>query len=264
MSNIKEKNKVELFEIKNFMSTIKEKYKVELSAIKKYIRNKYIYKLFFYYGFTINNKFIPLDSNINVYEACFISMLCDIYINNNKLNILEIGLAYGTSTLIILNSILKKKYPIDVLYTIIDMNQSKQWKNIGMKHINKFLDINGLNNKTITIKLIEKHSNKILPRINIKYDIIFIDGSHDCNIVKNDIINSDKLLNINGLIIFDDVLHKGVRDAMYWFRKKYLNYKRISVYNNKFHYEDILYDKNAYKSFHNPITMFSFIKLYEI
>ena len=78
---------------------IYEKYKVELDAVNKYIVNKFIYNIFYNYGFTINNKIIPLDSNINIYEACFISQLVNIYIKkykeNKKLNILEIGFAYG-------------------------------------------------------------------------------------------------------------------------------------------------------------------------
>jgi hypothetical protein len=93
---------------------IYEKYKIELDAIDKYIDNKFIYDIFYNYGFTINNKIIPLNSNINVYESCFISLLVDIYIKKYKkrakLNILEIGLAYGTSSLIIMNQVLKYKY----------------------------------------------------------------------------------------------------------------------------------------------------------
>ena len=54
---------------------------------------------------------MPLDSNINVYEALFISQCLNIYIHhihekNSKINILEIGLAYGTSSIIMLNQLI--------------------------------------------------------------------------------------------------------------------------------------------------------------
>ena len=117
---------------------IYEKYKIELDAVNKYINNKFIYDIFYNYGFTINNKIIPLDSNINIYEACFISQLINIYINkyfNKELNILEIGLAYGISSLVIINKIIK----YNANYDIIDPNQSKQWKNIGITNIENYL-----------------------------------------------------------------------------------------------------------------------------
>jgi len=68
---------------------------------------------------------------------------------------------------------------------------------------------------------------------------------------------------INGLIIIDDVLHKGVKDAILEFAKKYKNYKRISINNkNEFIEEKILYDtKYNKKSFNNPSTMFCFQKM---
>ena len=95
---------------------IEKKYIKELTALKKYVRNDYIYEIFKNYGFSIYDKelkktvFISLDSNINIYEACFLALCIQIYNSkfyekNNNLNILEIGLAYGTSSLIIANEL---------------------------------------------------------------------------------------------------------------------------------------------------------------
>ena len=243
---------------------IYEKYKTELDAIKKYTDNDYIYKIFYNYGFTIENKFIPLDSNINVYEACFISILTNIYINNYKkkgvLNILEIGLAYGTSSLILINKLLK--YKGSKSYDIIDMNQTEQWKSIGIKNIDKFLKY--MKCKKLDYKLYEDSSTIIVPKLRKKYDIIFIDGSHDEKIVIQDIMNGDKKLILNGLMIIDDVLHYGVKSSIFQFVKKYKNYKRISVDNDEisFFEEKNLYDKKSFKkSFLNPNTMFCFMKI---
>lgn len=109
----------------------------ELNAVKKYINNDFIYEIFRRYGFTIENQFIKLDSNINVYESCFISLLTKLYIekykkNGDNLNILEIGFAYGTSAIIFLNQL--RLYNDTKNYHIVDMNQTKQWNSIGLKN----------------------------------------------------------------------------------------------------------------------------------
>jgi len=109
----------------------------ELNAVEKYISNKFIYEVFRKYGFIIENQFIKLDSNINVYEACFISLVTKLYCQNYKkekddLNILEIGFAYGTSALMFLNQL--KEYKNNKNYHIVDMNQTSQWKGIGLKN----------------------------------------------------------------------------------------------------------------------------------
>jgi predicted O-methyltransferase YrrM len=247
------------------MTDIYLKYKIELDAVDKYINNKYIYDMFYNYGFNLDNKFIELDSNINIYEACFIARLINIYINTYKiipdepLRVVEVGLAYGTSALIIINEIIKYKYK--TRYIVIDPIQSDRWKNIGMLNIKQFLKHM---NKKLKVKLIEKYSTVAMPRLNKKYDISFIDGSHDELIVSEDIKNSDRILVKNGLIIIDDVLHRGVKDAILKFFVKNKNYTRISILENsdKFIRENTLYSHNLIKqSFDNPRTMYCFQKI---
>lgn len=246
------------------MTDIITKYSNELNSVTKFINNDFIYKIFYDYGFTLNKKFIPLDSNINVFEACFISLLINIYIkkykNKNKLNILEIGLAFGTSALIIINQLIQYKYAKS--YDIIDPNQTIQWKSTGIKNINNFLEVM---KKKLNYKLYEESSILAMLKLKKKYDISFIDGSHDEKIVIQDLINSDKLLIKNGLIIIDDVLHKGVRNAIIEFVKIYKNYKRISINKNEIDFidEKILYNtKEIKKSYICPNTMFCFQKIY--
>ena len=245
------------------MTDIYLKYKTELDAVNKYINNKYIYDIFYNYGFKLNNKFIKLDSNINVYEACFISKLINIYINtykkNKTLRVVEIGLAYGTSALVIINEIIKYKYK--TRYIVVDPNQTKQWNSIGINNIKQFLKHM---RKKLKIKLIEQYSQIAMPKLRKKCDISFIDGSHDEKIVIEDINNSDKLLLINGLIIIDDVLHQGVKDAVLRFVKENKNYIRVSVNDNTntLKKETTLYSNDMKKkSFTNPQTMYCFQKI---
>ena len=245
------------------MTDIYIKYKIELDAVKKYINNEYIYDIFYNYGFNLDNKFIKLDSNINVYEACFIAQLINIYINTYKkdepLRIVEIGLAYGTSALVIINELIKYKYK--KRYIVIDLNQTEQWNSIGIKNIYQFLKHMNSNLKT---RLIEKYSQDAMSKLKSKYDISFIDGSHDEIVVTDDIKHSDRLLIKNGLIIIDDVLHVGVKDAILNFFINNKNYTRISidVKTNKFIKETKLYSHDLIKqSFFNPKTMYCFQKI---
>ena len=242
---------------------IKKTYRLELYNIAKYIQNEYIYRMFLCYAFVMHGKIIDLDSNINIYEACFISLIISNYnkINNLKqLNILEIGLAFGTSALIILNEMIKTG--LKGKYIVIDANQDTQWYNIGIDHIKKFVK-HFDKDKKIKYKLNIGFSQIEIKKVKMKCNIIFIDGSHDEIIVLQDFVNSDKLLLKNGIMIIDDVSHLGVKKALYTFMKKYNNYKRISINRNdlSFKVEELLYDEKSNKqSFYNPKTMFAIIK----
>jgi len=243
---------------------MEKKYKLELDAVDKYINNKYIHDIIRDYGFKLDGEFIPLNSNINVYEACFISLLTNIYIKNyktkNTLNILEVGLAYGTSALILVNALIQYKHPKN--YTVIDPNQSTQWKSIGHKNIEQFL---GHMQKKLNYELLEKFSTDAMPKLRKKYDISFVDGAHEEEIVIQDLINSDKKLVVNGLIIVDDVLHAGVKRAVNTFWKSYgKKYRRICVDTANFSFREapVLYNPiDVKKSFGNPNTMYCFQKL---
>jgi predicted O-methyltransferase YrrM len=242
------------------MTDTYDKYKTELDAVKKYINNPYIYDIFHDYGFKLDGKFIPLDSNINVYEACFIAQLIKIYIRKYKkdqpLNVLEVGLAYGTSALVILNEIIKYKHRIT--YTVIDMNQTEQWKDVGYNNIIQFLKV--MNNK-LPIKLIQESSTIAMPKLNMSLDISFIDASHAEDIVIQDINHTDRMLVPNGLMILDDVLHEGVRKAIIRFITSTKNYRRISINGNDYLKEEKIYPVNIEKkSFTNPKTMYCFQK----
>ena len=73
-------------------------------------------------------------------------------------------------------------------------------------------------------------------KINIKFDIIYVDGSHYVKDVYNDLINSHKYLKENGILIIDDLLldiefrrkkkyFDEVMSGVFMFLNKKLNYK---------------------------------------
>jgi predicted O-methyltransferase YrrM len=242
----------------------------ELDSVKKYIKNDFIYDIFKRYGFLIDGVFIKLNSNINVYEACFISLVTENYLKSYKsdkknFNILEIGFAYGTSAIIFFNQY--KNYSYDKNYDIIDMNQTQYWKNIGEKNLKNFMNYEKINLK---YNLYEEDSTKILPKLKNLYDIIFIDGGHSYEVVIQDLYNSDKLLKFSGIMIIDDILHKEVKDALLKFLSKKKNYKKLKiVYKDDKINLDIdksknngIYNKeNQKRDFFNPNSMYALIKL---
>ena len=47
-----------------------------------------------------------------------------------------------------------------------------------------------------------------------QFDLVFVDGGHGYDIVRGDVVASLRLLRPGGLVVCDDVQHKGVRRAI--------------------------------------------------
>lgn len=128
--------------------------------------------------------------------------------------VLQIGCAQGGDSVAIAN-VLKipmingKLDIIDWFKGNLTVEETEEWSynenniNLWKKHLHseskKF-------NVEDTITVFEGDSRKILPSLpNDHYDIIFIDGGHEYNIVKSDIVNGFKKLKVGGIIVLDDV-----------------------------------------------------------
>ncbi len=271
-------------------------HKYSLDSIKKYINNVYIYSIFYDWGFTLENRFIPFESNINSIEACFISLCVQAYLNKNivpkSLSILEIGFAYGTSSIIFMDQLMKyhNKYKKNkIQYDIFDPCQTKVWKNIGTKNLIQFQkvmnceDIPFTVHETVLQNVFAKKNNKNI--IKSKYDIIFIDAAHSYDLVLQDIMNADKLLEKGGIMILDDVLHgsglkifkatneqKKISGEVYWavndFLKNNKNYKKVIIEESinrkkpvfQFVRDKKLFYNKKFSTVFNPSTMFCLIK----
>ncbi len=252
----------------------REKYEDLWKQLSDFTKNDYIVKVFECYAFMIRGEIIDLHSNINIYEAGFTSLIIQTYIKHNMeslistgMNVLEIGLARGTSSIVILNEMMKlPQLENKSKYIVIDPYQSVHWKSIGYCHFSKFVR-NYDKNNNIKCRLIEGPSEFVGACLEPKsgFDIVFIDGSHKEDIVIQDLENAHRLLKIGGIIIFDDALHPEPKDALIKFTEKH-DYDRITI-NDKdidFKHEDGKMEpehlpKNKY-SFINPSTMYAFIK----
>jgi predicted O-methyltransferase YrrM len=110
---------------------------------------------------------------------------------------LEVGLAYGISALFICEAI--KKYPY-ARHIIIDPNQNTSFGGLALYSLRRagYQEI---------IDFYEKPSQTVLPQLEtmgVKVDFAFIDGWHTFDHTLIDFFYIDKLLNIGGVVAFDD------------------------------------------------------------
>lgn len=155
---------------------------------KKYYINKY--------KFSYHDTF---SNNIPHWEK--------ILQSKKKFSYLEIGCFEGRSTVFIG----EKKGVKEI--AVVDMFGGDYGitKKVNFKIVYK----NFIKNKKILnkkIKLYKVKSSEFFKKNKKKFDIIYIDGSHHYKDVKNDFINSLKILLPDGILICDDFLWKNFKD----------------------------------------------------
>ena len=137
---------------------------------------------------------------------------------NKDINILEIGSFEGMSVLFF-DKYLKVKnlYSIDLLKNDNFIYNIRNLKNINFFNM--------------------KSDDFFKKKLDINFDIIYVDGSHYSIDVFNDLINSDLLLKKGGILIIDDLLldfsirkegykfYEEVMGGIFLFLKEKVNYK---------------------------------------
>ncbi len=111
---------------------------------------------------------------------------------------LEIGMAWGLSTLFILEALAEQNASIS--HTVIDPFQTSRWYGAGRRAVHDA----GWNDK---VEILEEFSRVALARMETEkrqFDFIFIDGGHRFEDVFVDLIFADTLLKPGGIMIFDD------------------------------------------------------------
>ena len=220
------KIKLFLFKLKNLIIIIKSRFikkkiKVKYKIIKRnfenYIKTKNFSEKWFLNNFEVFHHYLPKNINANF-------------------SYLEIGSYEGLSALNILFSYKNSKV------TAIDL-----WgkSNINSESINvNFNEVEGKFNKNLEgyeYSKIKKDSVVALREIlkkNIFFDIIYIDGSHNGEDILCDAIESYKLLNSEGIIIFDDVVNVNKNISI----QSYIGFEKFcEIYKKK---TEVLYLKN--------------------
>ena len=129
---------------------------------------------------------------------------------NSKKNVLEIGSFEGFSTCWILTNLLHSKE--SKIVCIDSFEGGDEHKSTGKDYMSsvrdRFYNNIGETGKEDSVRVIEDYSDKALLQLiyenNIKFDFIYLDGSHRAIDVLTDLVLSFRLLSINGVCICDD------------------------------------------------------------
>lgn len=247
------------------MSDIEKKYKFEFFLLKRFVNNNIIKQYFINWGTWRNGQYYKLHSQINIFESVFLHFFVLSLKRLHKISVLEIGCAYGTSSMIIADG-LNKCRAIKKEYTVIDPNQTTQWSNIGHYNLERVA------NKNIKLEYVEKMSSVAMKQLyddKRKYNLIFIDGAHDYIQCKADSEYGSKMVKVGGYVILDDVLHHGDEAGVIGGVTQVVN--EIFVGNPKFQKVainerlNVIDDdgtlKTGRRNCYNPITMHAYKKI---
>jgi predicted O-methyltransferase YrrM len=120
---------------------------------------------------------------------------------------LEIGMAYGLSSVAICQAHADKGFGSHIA---IDPFQNKGWKSVGLLNVKSA----GLAEK---LRFIEASSVIALPQLvaeDEKLDLAFIDGGHLFDYTLLEFFYIDMLLEMGGLIVFDDLWMPSIRKVV--------------------------------------------------
>jgi predicted O-methyltransferase YrrM len=118
---------------------------------------------------------------------------------------LEIGLAYGVSTLFICDAL--SALPRPGVHIVLDPFQNAKWRGIGLRNIEEagFRDL---------VEFHEERSEIFLPRMvaeDRRVDFVFIDGLHRYDQVLMEFYYVNRLLRPGGIVLFDDAARPSVK-----------------------------------------------------
>ena len=136
-----------------------------------------------------------LHSNIDSAEGAMIqTIISDLKPQQS----IEIGMAYGVSTLFICEAI--SAYSKDFEHVAVDPNQSTDSRSIGRLNVERA-------GYASNVKVIEEPSEFVLPRLAAegkRFDFALIDGWHTFDHELIDFFYINRMLNVGGICVFDD------------------------------------------------------------
>lgn len=146
---------------------------------------------------------VPLHSH-TVKPQC--EFLQQIIRDNNFKNGIEIGLAYGISTLAIMEALRQQKGQ----HTVIDKFQNESWGGNGLDLIHRA-------GYAEHLTFYEEFCYEALPALlkeGKQYDFAYIDSTKQFDWILVDFFYLDKLIETGGIIVFDDVSFPGIRKVL--------------------------------------------------
>jgi predicted O-methyltransferase YrrM len=157
-------------------------------------------------GGTASDQPIKLDgiTKIGIAQGAQINQIIRKSETNKSL---EIGFAYGFSTVWILDGLRSRR---NSRHVAIDPFEITAWGGVGLQQLKRL-------SVAPTFEWIDEYSIHALSRLiknGEKFDFIFIDGNHRFDDVLVDFYLSDQLVSPGGLMAFDDLWMSSVRTVI--------------------------------------------------
>jgi predicted O-methyltransferase YrrM len=155
-----------------------------------------------------------LSANIDRQEGAFLQKLVR---EQKPRRSIEVGFANGLATLSICSA-LEDQESRD--HIVVDPNQRTEWHNAGLQNMRR-ANIN-------YVHLIEKPSEIALPQLlseGQRFDLAFIDGWHTFDHALVDFFYIDKMMNVNGVVVIDDISMPSLNKLARYILSNYKNYK---------------------------------------
>ena len=141
--------------------------------------------------------------------------LYDLCVSVKPRATLEIGMAYGYSTLYFLAAAARNQFGHHIA---IDPFQRSHYHGIGLAHAQALAPTQGPDSAFL---LVEDRSDRVatdLARSNSTFEVIFIDGNHRFDDVLVDFYLYAPLCAIGGYMVFDDMWMSSIRTAVAFVR----------------------------------------------
>jgi len=168
------------------------------------------------------NETVKIHSETSRDQCLFLQK---IIADNRFCKSLEIGFAYGISTLAIIEKIAEN----GGAHLAIDKYQQVSWGGGGLDLINQagYAD---------QLKFFPEFSYVVLPKLlesKERFDFAYVDSTKLFDWLMVDFFYIDKLLDINGIVVFDDVVIPGIRKLMR-FISQFPNYRIYDCHPKQF------------------------------
>jgi predicted O-methyltransferase YrrM len=187
--------------------------------------NKFLENIFATKKFTNSkNQIIDIHSETNRGQCEYLQ---NIIKKNNFKSSIEIGFAYGISTLAITEEIVNNGGQ----HLVIDKFQNTGWGGNGIDLINQA----GYSGK---VAFYEEFCYVVLPTLlekGMKFDFAYIDSTKQFDWLLVDFFYLDKILDLNGIIVFDDVDFPDIRKLLRYISQfpNYKIYSQFALYHPK-------------------------------
>ena len=178
--------------------------------------NSYLEKILNENKFTYEGKDVELKDNIPI-EA--VEMIYDVMSEYKPKSALEIGLCHGVSSMAICDNLKESNGVNHIIDPGLKLNKYgiHNLEGAGLK--DNFIHYDGV-------------SEVILPQLlqdNFKVDFVFLDGWKTLDHLMLDFFYIDKILNIGGIVMFDDCEMSSVKEAFNYF-SQYPSYHELTSY----------------------------------